>query len=285
MMTRIERTKLKYRCFSHKGDRDHREVVQLHHLSVTSPLLRDVFLFSGQEFFCLRRRETELTEITEQANKKGRLLRLFRYFRLFRFSLSFFWLQLCCFLLFVAALLLCASNSQAQTPLRETMTRELQEVARVATVMMDGDLCQRIMTERALKKLFVKDPEDQWAGADNFDVNAEAFVQAKKTLMRLARLQPYPIDCNLWMLFKEDPKRIQILIRNQYEMGQFWRWGVLYQDIPPDMAEVIASGKPKTIGNNDLVSVLTPVYNSLGDIVGLVEVVARARPDWHENVK
>lgn len=188
-------------------------------------------------------------------------------------------------LLFVAALLLCTSISQAQTSSRETMTRELQEVARVATVMMDGDLCQRIMTERALKKLFVKDPEDQWAGADNFDVNAEAFIQAKKTLMRLARLQTYPIDCNLWMLFKEDAKRIQILIRNQYEMSQFWRWGVLYQDIPPEMAEVIASGKPKTIGNNDLISVLTPVYNSLGDIVGLVEVVARARMDWHENVK
>jgi hypothetical protein len=189
-------------------------------------------------------------------------------------------------LLPVFSLLLSSFISQARAQSREPMVRELQEVARIATVMVDGDLCQRIMTDRALKKLFIKDPEDQWAGADNFDVNAEAFIQTKKTLMRLARLQSYPVDCNLWMLFKEDPRRIQILIRNQYEMSQFWNWGVLFQDIPPDMASVIASGKPKTVaGKNDLLSVLTPVYNSLGDIVGLVEIVARARMDWQENVK
>ena len=178
------------------------------------------------------------------------------------------------------------SIAHAQSQTRESMSRELEEVARVATVMVDGDVCQRIMTERALKKLFVIDPRDQWAGSDNFDVNPEPFIQTKKTLMRLAKLRPYPIDCNLWMLFKENPQKIQILIRNQYEMSQFWTWGVLYQEIPPEMAEVLSSGKPKTIsGKGDLISVLTPVYNSLGDIVGLVEVVGRVRMNWQENVK
>jgi len=175
-------------------------------------------------------------------------------------------------------------NAQSQT--RESMTRELEEVARIATVMVDGDVCQRIMTERALKKMFIIDPADQWAGSDNFDVNPEPFIQTKKTLMRLAKLRPYPIDCNLWMLFKENPRQIQILIRNQYEMSQFWTWGVLSQEIPPEMAEVLTSGKPKTIiGKGNLISVLTPVSNSLGDIVGLVEVVGRVRMNWQENVK
>ena len=179
-----------------------------------------------------------------------------------------------------------SSIGHAQSQTRESMTRELEEVARVATVMVDGDVCQRIMTERALKKLFVVDPEDQWAGSDNFDVNAEPFIQTKKTLMRLAKLRPYPIDCNLWMLFKGNPQKIQILIRNQYEMSRFWTWGVLHQAIPPDMVEVLSSGKPKTVtGNDDLISVLTPVYNSLGEIVGLVEVAGRVRMNWQENVK
>src|SRR5215467_1092952 len=89
-----------------------------------------------------------------------------------------------------------------QSPTRESLTRELEEVAGVATVMLDGDVCQRIMTDHALKKLFDLNPEDQWAGSDNFDVNAEPFIQTKKTLMRLAKLRPYPVDCNLWMLFK-----------------------------------------------------------------------------------
>ena len=189
-------------------------------------------------------------------------------------------------LLFVIVAFNLSPMVYAQSQARESMTSELQEVARVATVMVDGDVCQRIMTERALKKLFVIDPKDQWAGSDNFDVNAEPFIQTKKTLMRLAKLRPYPIDCNLWMLFKENPRQIQILIRNQYEMSQFWTWGVLYQEIPPDMAEVLSSGKPKTVtGKEDFISVLTPVYNSLGDIVGLVEVVSRVRMNWRENVK
>jgi hypothetical protein len=190
------------------------------------------------------------------------------------------------FLLLAFAAFNLSAIGYAQSQTRESMARELEAVARVATIMVDGDVCQRIMTERALKKLFVIDPEDQWAGSDNFDVNAEPFIQTKKTLMRLAKLRPYPIDCNLWMLFKENPQRIQILIRNQYEMSQFWTWGVLYQEIPTEMAEVLSSGKPKTvIGKNDLLSVLTPVYNSLGDIVGLVEVVGRVRMNWQENVK
>jgi hypothetical protein len=33
------------------------------------------------------------------------------------------------------------------------------------------------------------------------------------------------------------------------------------------------------------ISVLAPVYNSLGDIVGLVEAVSRTELDPHENVK
>ncbi|MDX2032192.1 MAG: hypothetical protein SF339_16075 [Blastocatellia bacterium] len=190
----------------------------------------------------------------------------------------------CLFFLLVAFSL--SIEGRAQSAPDESLARELEEVARVATVMVDGDVCQRIMTERALKKMFVVDPEDRWAGADNFDVNAEPFIQTKKTLMRLARLRPYPVDCNLWMLFKENPRQIQILIRNQYEMSRFWTWGVLTQEIPPEMADVLSSGKPKTTtGKDGLVSVLTPVYNSLGEIVGLVEVVGRARMNWQENVK
>jgi hypothetical protein len=191
----------------------------------------------------------------------------------------------CCLLLIIVAFYL-PSVIYAQSQTRETMISDLQEVARIATIMVDGDVCQRIMTERALKKLFVTDPQDRWAGSDNFDVNYEPFIQTKKTLIRLARLRPYPIDCNLWMPFKENPRQIQILIRNQYEMSQFWTWGVLHQEIHPEMAAVLTSGKAKTVtGKEDFISVLTPVYNSLGETVGLVEVVSRARMNWQENVK
>lgn len=169
---------------------------------------------------------------------------------------------------------------------KQALTKELEEIARVATIMVDGDVCQRIMTERALKKMFTIDPKDPWAGADNFDVNAEPYIQIKKTLIRLARLAPYPVDCNLWMPFKEEPGKIQVLIRNQYEMSQFWNFGELYADIYPEMKEVLTSGKPLTVQKSgNIVSIVTPVHNSLGDIVGLVEVVSQAKFNPQENVK
>lgn len=169
---------------------------------------------------------------------------------------------------------------------RQSLARDLEEIARVTTTMVDGDVCQQIMTERALKKMFVIDPKDPWAGADNFDVNAEPYIQTKKVLMRLARLAPYPVDCNLWMPFKEEPEKIQVLIRNKNEMSQFWRFGQLYTETPAEMKEVLTARKPLTVQKKgDFISVLTPVLDSLGDVVGLVEVVSRLQPDPQENVK
>jgi hypothetical protein len=189
-------------------------------------------------------------------------------------------------LIMVTGMMLGHATLSAQQRTKEALARDLEEVARVASVMLDGGVCERIMTPRALKKMFAVDPNDQWAGSDNFDVNHEPYVQTKKVLMRLAKLVPYPVDCNLWMPFTQDPKKIQILIRNRHEMSQFWTWGVLFQDQTPQMAEVLATGKPQTIvQKGDFVSVLTPVFNSLGDTVGLVEVVSRLQLNSQEHVK
>lgn len=169
---------------------------------------------------------------------------------------------------------------------KESITKDLEEVARIASVMVDGDECQRIMTDRSLKKLFAVDPQDQWAASDNFDVNHEPYIRTKKTLMRLSMLLSYPVDCNLWMSFPDHPDKVQVLIRNRYEMSQFWTWGQLVQEMVPEMKEVMVKGEPRTVARTtDFISVLTPVYNSLGDVVGLVEVVSRVNPRPEENVK
>ena len=64
----------------------------------------------------------------------------------------------------------------------------LDRVAQVATVMVDGDVCRRIETERSREYAVKKDPRDPYVASDNFDVDATAFTQTKKTLIRLARL-------------------------------------------------------------------------------------------------
>jgi hypothetical protein len=167
---------------------------------------------------------------------------------------------------------------------RADVEHRLDEVARVASVMVDGDMCRRIVTPRALASIARVDPRDPWAASDNYDVDHAAFLQTKKTLMRLGRLAPFPCDVNLWMPLGAD--KIHIVIRNQNEMSQFWTWGALHQELFPPMKQVLATGRRITVKQKaGYISVLSPVYDSLGDIVGLVEVVSQPKPDEHENVK
>lgn len=164
--------------------------------------------------------------------------------------------------------------------------RDLDGIAKVATAMVDGDVCQRIVTERALEYMSRQDPRDEYAPGDNYDVNDGAFLATKKTLMRLATLAEYPVDVNLWMPLDKDLKRVHIAIRNRYEMSQFWEWGKLEQPMFPPMRSVLETGKRLAVKQKgNYVSVLAPVRNSLGEIVALVEVVSQLQPDKRENVK
>jgi hypothetical protein len=166
------------------------------------------------------------------------------------------------------------------------MTRELDEVARAATVMVDGDACQRIVTPRALDYMFKIDARDPWVDGDNYEVNDPAFIAVKKTLIRLSHLASFPCDVNLWMPIAGHPDKIRVVIRNVNEMSQFWPWGKLYQDMIPQMKQVLETGHRIAVTEKPgWVSVLAPVHNSLDDTVALVEVVSQTRLDAHENVK
>jgi hypothetical protein len=82
------------------------------------------------------------------------------------------------------------------------------------------------------------------------------------------------------------PSQIQIMIRNVYEMSGFWKWGDLHQEMPPEMKRVLDTGDRVTVRRGSrMISVLAPVYDSLGDIVALVEIVSQSKRDLRENVK
>jgi hypothetical protein len=69
-------------------------------------------------------------------------------------------------------------------------------------------------------------------------------------------------------------------------MSQFWTWGDLHQEIPPEMTRVLETGERLTARRRPgMISVLAPVYDSLGDVAGLVEVVSQSGRDPRENVK
>lgn len=187
---------------------------------------------------------------------------------------------------FLIFCLLAAPAPAQQAERMDDLRKRLDEVARIGSVMVDGDVCQRITTERAKEYMVKKDPRDKWIDGDNFDVNVQPYIETKKTLMRLARLVDFPCDVNLWMPLDNIPGHVQVLIRNVHEMSQFWRFGQLHQQCPPEMKQVLESGKRLSVERRPgMISVLAPVYNSLGDTVGLIEAVAQLRPDPRENVK
>ncbi|HWR54271.1 MAG TPA: hypothetical protein VN428_24405 [Bryobacteraceae bacterium] len=163
---------------------------------------------------------------------------------------------------------------------------QLEDVARAATVMVDGDLAKRIQTPRSVSSMLVEDPRDRWAASDKYEVDHAAFLTMKKTLTRLTRLCSATCDVNLWMPVPKKPGNIQVLIRTLNETSQFWPWGALTQETPPEMAGVLKTGQRVTVSRRPgIVSVLAPVHDSLGDIAGLVEVVSRVQPDPQENVQ
>jgi hypothetical protein len=164
--------------------------------------------------------------------------------------------------------------------------KELDAVARTGSVIVDGDVCQRIVTGRAKEFLFATDRRDQFLAGDNYDVDEVAFNTVKKTLIRLSHLAPFPADVNLWMPIEGHPGKIQLVIRNKNEMSQFWSWGELYGDMAPQMESVLKTGQRVAVTSKPgWVSVLAPVYNSLGDAIGLIEAVSQVNVDAHENVK
>jgi hypothetical protein len=190
------------------------------------------------------------------------------------------------FLLMAVSIAAPSASAQNASLTMGEMQRQLDNVARVGTVMIDGDICEKIVTPLAKEYMFKVDPKDPWVAGDNYDVNDVAFNTTKKTLIRLSHLVPFPADVNLWMPIDGHPGKIQMVIRNKNEMSQFWHWGDIYQDMPPQMATVLKSGTRVTVMDRPgWVSVLAPVYNSLGDIVGVIEAVSRLQPDAHENVK
>jgi hypothetical protein len=174
----------------------------------------------------------------------------------------------------------------APEPSMSELTAQLSEIARVASVMVDGDACRRIQTPRSAEFMMKQDPRDPYLASDNYDVDHTAFISTKKTLIRLSKLTRYPCDVNLWMPIPTDPPRVQIVIRNVHEMSQFWEWGALHQAMFTEMRQVLDSGEQVVVSRRTgMVSVLAPVKDSLGDIVGLVEVVGRTAEDPTENVK
>ena len=164
----------------------------------------------------------------------------------------------------------------------------LVDLAKVASVMVDGEEAKRIITDDAFHHMTNKDPQYRFLSGDHYDVDHQAFLRIKKTLLRLSTLVDFPCDTSLWVKVKGLETRVTVAVQNG-NLKRYWKWAEELRPIEGEMADCLRTGEV-TIAPLDhptgTVTVLAPVRDSLGDVVGFVELAARhpnapaGEPDW-----
>jgi hypothetical protein len=161
------------------------------------------------------------------------------------------------------------------------MLQTARQIAHIASVMFDGELCREIVTERSWKWMRDFDPDDRWSPSDNYDVEHGPFVAAKKVLLRLERLAPagVKLGCNLWRDVPTLPGRVACLVQNAGP-ARWQKFGTLHVEALPEMVAVLTGGKLTDVpgDKSGIVTVLAPVRDSQKEVAGFVEVSIAAAP-------
>jgi len=168
------------------------------------------------------------------------------------------------------------------------MLDDLKQVGRVAEVMIDGDLAGRIITDRAAHYIANPDPKHRFLAGDYYDVDHANFLLMKKTLLRLEKLASFPCNATLWVRVKGTDGLITAAVQNG-QLHRYYRFGEGGRQAEGELAECLATGQVIAApiqDSDDYLTVLAPVRNSLGDVVGCLELTAahpaskRMVPAW-----
>lgn len=159
---------------------------------------------------------------------------------------------------------------------RKTL-KALEELARIATAMVDGEEADRILTARAVEYSASPDPAKRWLGGGDFhDVDHATFLRMKKTLMRLERLADFPCNASLWVRARGVDGHVNLAIQNG-TIHRYYEFRKALIPMPPEMLECVKTGKivdaPEEHPTGTL-TVLAPVFDSLGDVLAVVELSA-----------
>ena len=156
----------------------------------------------------------------------------------------------------------------------------VRDIARVAAVMFDGELCREIVTDRSWLWMANFDPKDRWSAMDNYDVEHGPFVTAKQTLLRLERLAPAGarLQCLLWVPVATLPGKVTVIIWNGGP-SRWWKWGGNHLDATPEMQAAVKTGRLQEVpeAGTGVVTILAPVRDSLKEVTGFIEVSASTK--------
>jgi hypothetical protein len=162
-----------------------------------------------------------------------------------------------------------------QDPVRETINA-LTEAARVASIMVDGDEAKRIITDRAMHYISHPDPNHRFLSGDHFDVDHAHFLRMKKTLLRLERLLGFSCSASLWVNVEGLEGTVTLAVQNG-SLHRYYRFGEEKLEAPAEMVECIGTGQTVVAPlehPSQMLTVLAPIFDSLGDVSGAVELSA-----------
>jgi len=153
----------------------------------------------------------------------------------------------------------------------------LRQIGRTASIMFDGELCGRIVTERSWKWMRDFDPKDRFSVSDNYDVAHKPFERAKNTLLRLQRLAPddLPVQCLLWVPVPTLAGKMTVIVWNGGP-SRWWRWANQHLPAEPAMLAAMETAGLTEVpeAGTGVLTVLAPVRDSLKEVTGFVEVSA-----------
>lgn len=156
---------------------------------------------------------------------------------------------------------------------RKTL-QALSEAARVASIMVDGDEAGRIITARAMHYVAHPDPKHRYLAGDYYDVDHATFLRMKKTLLRLERLLDRRCSTSLWVRVEGLEGYVTLAVQNG-SVHRYYRFGEVKIELTAEMSECIRTGQTVVAPlehPSQTLTVLAPVFDSLGEVVGIVEL-------------
>jgi len=163
----------------------------------------------------------------------------------------------------------------------QDLISKLENTARTAAVMMDGDEARRVIVDRAMEHITHPNPKYRFLDADYYDVHFDTFLRVKKTLKRLQKLADTECSANLWVRVRERTEEVTLAIQCG-RCHRYWQFGELKHRIDTNMKRCLKGGKVVKIlptSRNTKVTFLAPVFDSLEETVGLIEFTADTADD------
>jgi len=158
----------------------------------------------------------------------------------------------------------------------EPIAAELHRLAEIAAGILDGEDVKRIIHERSMRYVANPDPDHRFLAGDHYDVDAELFLRTKKLLLRIVRLGTLDVGSSVWVPVGQTGQ-VTVAVHNGVHR-RYYTFGQLALPAPPEMQAVLDDGRIRIVLPDEqapsLVTALAPVTDSLGDVVGVVELSA-----------